>query len=378
MRILDRYIVLAFIKNYIIAMGVLIGMYIVMDMVFHFDELAKTEMSSNSGVLASALAVLSNIVENYSYQVFPIFTSLAPIIPGVAAGFTLIRMSRSNELVAILAAGVPLLRVAAPMVIAAVLLMSIVIVNQELIIPPMAPQLMRKHGQISSDKGQEWFVAAMPDTRSNAFVTAGRFLAENKTRPATLDLLHVVMRNEDGLATAHLYADHATWEEGRDRWLLTNGWIVRGLADNNPRQEAIQYYANGVTPEQIMIAKRASMVELLSTSQINQMLEDRNAYGATDLLRVKHSRWAQVPINIILLLLTIPCVLTREPGQLKGGVVNAGLLTVACMALVFFMHNLAGKAAMFGNPDLWAALMTFIPVFIFGPLAVYLLLKIKT
>jgi lipopolysaccharide export LptBFGC system permease protein LptF len=40
------------------------------------------------------------------------------VIPVVAVAFTLIRLSRFNELSAILAAGVPLLRVSAPIIFA--------------------------------------------------------------------------------------------------------------------------------------------------------------------------------------------------------------------------------------------------------------------
>ena len=37
MKILDRYVLFTFIKNYLISFMVLIGLYIVMDMVFNFD-----------------------------------------------------------------------------------------------------------------------------------------------------------------------------------------------------------------------------------------------------------------------------------------------------------------------------------------------------
>ena len=41
MKILDRYILLSFLKNYLISFMVLIGLYVVLDMVFNFDELAE-------------------------------------------------------------------------------------------------------------------------------------------------------------------------------------------------------------------------------------------------------------------------------------------------------------------------------------------------
>ena len=41
MRIIDRYVFSSFIRNYLISFMVLIGMYVVLDMVFHFDELSR-------------------------------------------------------------------------------------------------------------------------------------------------------------------------------------------------------------------------------------------------------------------------------------------------------------------------------------------------
>src|SRR5678815_1150577 len=113
MRIIDRYVFSSFIRNYLISFMVLIGMYVVLDMVFHFDELVDVDTAADAGALANTLGMLWNIVDYYFYQSFLFFVHLSGIIPVVAAAFTLLRLSRFNELTAMLAAGVPLLRVAA-------------------------------------------------------------------------------------------------------------------------------------------------------------------------------------------------------------------------------------------------------------------------
>ena len=107
MKILDRYVLLAFLKNYVIALAVLLGLYIVLDMVFNFDELVDTRGTTAQG-LAGAIQIIRSISDYYFYQSFLIFAHLSGIIPVVAVAFTLIRLSRFNELSAILAAGVPL------------------------------------------------------------------------------------------------------------------------------------------------------------------------------------------------------------------------------------------------------------------------------
>ena len=65
---------------------------------------------------------------------------MSGIIPVVAAAFTLLRLSRFNELTAVLAAGVPLLRVAVPIILAGVAVNVLMVADQELLIPAVIPQ----------------------------------------------------------------------------------------------------------------------------------------------------------------------------------------------------------------------------------------------
>src|SRR6188508_3300679 len=145
MRIIDRYVFSSFIRNYLISFMVLIGMYVVLDMVFHFDELVDVDAAADAGALANTLGMLWNIVDYYFFQSFLFFVHLSGIIPVVAAAFTLLRLSRFNELTALLAAGVPLLRIARPIIIAGVMLNVLMIADQEVLIPAMLPKLSRGH-----------------------------------------------------------------------------------------------------------------------------------------------------------------------------------------------------------------------------------------
>src|SRR4051794_8745894 len=150
MKILDRYVLWSFIKNFLISLMVLIGLYVVLDMVFNFDELAEVQQKTTSaGGVASVLALMRNIGDYYFFQSFRIFVHLSGIFPVVAAAFTLIRLSRFNELTASMAAGVPLLRTAMPIIIAAMILNVLLVVDQELLVPQMIPKLTRKHDEIN-------------------------------------------------------------------------------------------------------------------------------------------------------------------------------------------------------------------------------------
>src|SRR6185295_15735088 len=158
MKILDRYVLVSFLKNYLISFMVLIGLYIVLDMVFNFDELAEVQSKTSAGGVASVIFLLRSIGDYYFFQTFRIFVHLSGIIPIVAAAFTLIRMTRFNELTASLAAGVPLLRTAAPIILAGVILNVLLVADQELVIPQMIPQLVRKHDEVQSSSTKTYSV----------------------------------------------------------------------------------------------------------------------------------------------------------------------------------------------------------------------------
>src|ERR1041384_5070479 len=138
MKVLDRYVLTTFLKNYVISFIVLVGLFIVLDMVIRFDELARIKPAEGT----SLLGIIADIGEYYFWRIFLIFVMLSGMIPVVAASFTLMRLSRFNELVAILAAGVPLLRVAMPIILAGLALSGLVLVDQEQIIPRIVPKLI--------------------------------------------------------------------------------------------------------------------------------------------------------------------------------------------------------------------------------------------
>src|SRR5258707_6309359 len=120
MKILDRYVIISFIKNYCISFMVLVGMYVVLDMVFNFSNLVQFQ--PNASAVDTLVETLRDMGDYYFYQCFLFFVHLSGIIPMIAAAFTLMRLSRFNELTAMLAAGVPLLPIGIVIVLAALLL----------------------------------------------------------------------------------------------------------------------------------------------------------------------------------------------------------------------------------------------------------------
>ena len=94
---------------------------------------------------------------------------------------------------------------------------------------------------------------------------------------------------------------------------------------------------------------------------------------------MKHTRFTQPLANVILLLLAIPCVLTREPGQLRAAALRTLVLTGLCMGTIFLSQQLAGSIQPGDQLSAyWPAIMAWAPIFIFAPIAVSLLDRVKS
>jgi lipopolysaccharide export system permease protein len=388
MKILDRYVISTFLKNYLIAFFVLIGMYVTLDMVFNFDELVQVQERANvtSGV-DSAIIVIKAAADYYFYQLFSIFVQLSGMIPVAAAAFTLIRFSRFNELSAMLSSGVPLLRVASPIIIVALVLNGLLLLDQELLIPSIIPKLVRSRqeaGQETTTK--DYQIPAMQDER-NAVLNVARY-RPGPGNPVMFEFT-LVERDKDLQPTSVITAKRGEWDPNGKSWTLTEGQRIDGLSYNKgrtivrtageiPKPPKVSAYKSNITPEEINLYRSGNYVELLSTRRIDELLARPQSYGTLGLLRVKHTRFTQPLVNIILLLLAIPTVLTREPTRLKAAALKCLALTGICLAVSFVGQQMAGQPPTSSIASQWPAIMAWLPILVFGPVAVFLLDRVET
>jgi lipopolysaccharide export system permease protein len=382
MKILDRYVLVSFLKNYLIALMVLLGLYIVLDMVFNFDQLVDVKGMSAQQGLAGAMQIIGGIADYYFYQSFLIFAHLSGVIPVVAVAFTLIRLSRFNELSAILAAGIPLLRVSAPIIFAALGLNVLLFADQEALIPQMIPKLTRSHDQVQqgvSNLAKGFPIEAMQDA-DRSLLRAGRFTDSAADAPAQMVDMDVIERDEQLQPVAHICADRADWDAQHRLWVLTNGTRVTGLLPTQTRSDEIAWpqWQTNISPEEIKLYRSNDFVELLPTDRINQLLSKPQSFGTVRLLTVKHSRVTQWLMNLVLVLLAVPCVLTREPGKLKQDLTKLLIVSGCALGSIFICRQIGSHPPTEQLINTWPALLAWMPVFIFTPIAIYLLDRLHT
>ena len=171
MKILDRYVAKNFIIGYVIAFGVLMGLRVITDLFVNLDEF--TERAD-----IDTAAVIKNILMFYSYNCTLYFRDFAGMITAVAAAFSFGRMVRSNELVAVMASGISLKRIIAPIVFLALLLTGVLIIDQEFLIPPLADKLVRSHDDLP---GQESYDVRFIGDQNGSLINSQRFEVGTRT-----------------------------------------------------------------------------------------------------------------------------------------------------------------------------------------------------
>lgn len=374
---LDRYILRAFFTNYLIALTVMVGLYVTLDLFVNLDEFTGVQ-----GV--TKFQIIAKIIDFYGYNLFLYFAQLSGVILLIAACCTLGRFHRTNELTAILASGTSLYRVATPVLLAALALNGLWFVDQEFFIPRFADKLARTHGDV---EGRNSFAVWFQPDRGNALVSAMMFHPRVKEMRGMI----VLKRDDDGRMVEVVRADRARWDEEKSLWHLENGYrmIFEENRSSGPRAESgpaplvegdealgsmpLREYASALTPKELALQQATLWINFLSLPEVEKLQERFAEAGSGEFIRIKHRRLTTVVINMILLCLGIPFFLNRErPSVIVVGgqcLFTCGL----CYVLSFLCHNV--DLSGFGlNP----ALPAWLPVLVFGPLAVYLLDTIKT
>ena len=400
MKILDRYVARGFLIGYAIAFCVLIGLRIIIDLFVNLDEF--TEHAD-----LGTLAVIKNVLSFYGLHSILYFRDFAGMITVVAAAFSLGKMVRSNELVAVMASGVSLKRVIAPIIFLALLLTGLLVIDQELLIPPLADRLVRSQDAIPGSESYDvWFIS----DGNGSLICSRRF----DVKSSTLHNPTIITRrkNPDSViwqVTGRISAEKAIYNPESGRWDVINGRftavgehgrgrletpektppeaarLVRCLsasdglpptsfASNGARP--IGHYASDVTAKDIPVRRKARHKTLLSSRQLAALATQRTKVkDLAQLYSQKHFRITEPIINLVMLMVCLPILVCRDPKSMKSAVMISFAVTTACLITTFVCKMLASEVVFERiMPELWA----WLPVFIFAPIAFIELDSIKT
>ncbi len=365
MKILDRYVAKNFLIGYAIAFCVLIGLRVIIDLFVNLDEF--TEHAD-----LGTVAIIKNILSFYGLHITLYFRDFAGMITVVAAAFSLAKMVRCNELVAVMASGVSLKRVIWPIVILALLLTGLFVIDQELLIPPLADKLVRGQDAIRGEESYDvWFIG----DGKGSLICSQRFYVKTSTLyNPTIIIRSKIPKSPIWRVIGRISAEEAVHNPETGRWDLINGWFTE--KDSAKPPQPISSYASDITAKDIPVRRKSRHKTLLSSRQLAALAaQGTKIKDLPQLYSQKHFRVTEPIINFVMLMVCLPILVCRDPKSMKSSVMISFVMVGVCFATTFICKMLATEVV-FDKimPELWA----WLPVFIFLPIAFIELDSMKT
>ena len=372
---LDRYITRQFLTNIALILLFLSLVIIAVDFSLNFDEFSFSAervlkaRGSTVSTLSKGVLAIWLVVDLWWPRMFLLFNFLlGPVLVG-AMGFTCASMVKHRELVALLASGVSLKRVARPILIVTLCMVGLMVANREWALPRLAPLLTRDKSDAGSPT-QGTFHDVSVDAQQRIIYSRRVHLGTG-----SIDGLYAYERDAQGLMTNRISADVAVWQG--DRWALQNGVSLRRRALDNAGPGArilpvpVATLATDVDPTALQLRRFEGMAANLSTPQVSGLITRFRAQEQTPAVQrriagLERNRWGRTAGAASILLTVILCLpffLRREPANMLRQSLKA-----APIALGAFAGVLVGTTA--AMPGLPAQVGVFIPVLMLIPGAI--------
>ncbi len=374
MNLLDRYIARQYLINVIALTLILFSFVVVIDASLNIDEflqrasaLAKQNGQDAPGTIRRWLVTLLLIADFWWPKLLQLYSFLIGMILVGAMGFTFSQLSRSREFVAMMAAGIGLHRVMRPVIIVAGCFMVLQLVNTEVLLPRVAPLLVRGHDDIGSRTLGSASVPLTLDGSGRLF-RAANFDADT----GVMEGVYILERDANAKATRAITADSASYRDGG--WDLTNGMAqARGTPTPQPGVQ-IDRIESSLDPNTLRMNRYESYAQSLSFAQVSQMLARPTLTDPVKRARYARIKWGRFAImlsTMLALVISMPYFITREP---KNMVVQS--LKCAPISIIALIGGVLGASA--AIPGLPPAIGVFIPVMILSVVAVAQTSAIKT
>lgn len=374
MSLLDRYIVGRFLSNFAILFALLFVFAIAIDLLLQLDRFVEAAQvrTGEAGALWRTIVMAGIILDFHGPRIFQFYAYMLGLISIGAMGFTLAQMHRHRELVAVLASGVRLHRVAAPLICAVFGLNLLQLLNQEFVLPKLAPLLIRNHGDIGQAGVSGFEILFTADGDGN-LLQAPMFDPQTNT----LSKPTILVRDDAGRTVRRITADEATWDDNAGGWRLSQGQVMRPRSnergDPSSRfvRQPIELFETDLAPEVLKMRQYRQFAAMLSIRQIRKLLKSGQPEDRDVLVRFWFSRFTAVMINMLVLVITLPFFLLRAPANLlRQSLLCAGTAIPAMLgALIGLTVDLPGIAS---------SVEVFLPGLVLIPIAMFQVTLVRT
>ena len=357
MRLLDRYVLRHFLQAYFYCIAAFISIWFIFD------------VSDNISTFLDERVSRSLIAKYYLTQVPQILVILLPVALLLALLFCLGRMSRSNEIVSMLTAGVSVPRAVAPLLLAGLLTTGVsTALNYSL-----APHADYAHKKLLEDpKSRRQQVGLMAQIFRNRTDNRTWFIQQFKPEENFFTTVHIVQQDEHDNIVTNYIATSAVYHPETRAWELQQVKIVNyDEAGNITKTDVVQSLViNDWSETPFRLSSANVRAEYLSVPELRDYLNFNSDFPPT--LLAPFATHLQYRLALPWTCLVIALIAT----PLGIGYSRRGILSsvAAAIILVFSMNFVAHLFLALGEgariPD-WAAAWT--PNILFGALGLVLL-----
>jgi lipopolysaccharide export system permease protein len=365
---IDRYLLVLYTRVFVICFMTLAGLLIVSQIFTNLDELIQFGRARGNFLLALA--------EYYGPVMLSIFDRTCGLLTLLSSMFVIAWLYRTNELTALLAAGISKGRIVRPILIMSIVAILAASVSRETLIPRWTHILTKKPQDL---QGTERLVPIRPtEDVDMGVLIAGRNLVVNtqsiqspifKFRGPTAAMIDQL----SGVNAFYMAAD-ADHPAG----YRVDGVTAKSLlaSKSSLRIDGIDYLMLPVDhpwlgPDQVFVPSKVeydmlrggTAKQFASTADLIWRLQNQSEYYGGDLKLMVHSRFLQPCLDFTQLLLGLPLILsTRNRNVVQLAL--ACLLTFGLFFVVSAGFGSLGTSSTFLTPAMaaWAPLLIFAPM----------------
>lgn len=329
MRLLDRYVLRNFFEPFLLCFGGIISIMLIFDLYGNIQDFIEY----HTPPLTVARFYLTQL---------PAMAMLAlPVGLLLALLFSLSKMSRHNEIISMLTAGVSVVRVVVPLIIMGILASLLCLVlntaaapHAEAIKKQMLEEITRGSRRAEARETVEGHLFR---DRQN---TRTWFVRRLRPRSDVLEGVHIVQQDDAGNILRKWYANRATFNPKDASWALFQGMIVD--FDTNGDIVHTDYFPEGGrlltgwTETPWRIASSQLLAQNLSIAELHDYLKYNGDFPPLLLAPYRvnlFDRWALPWACLVIVLITAPLGIVYNRRGVLGGVAGAVFLYVCTLAL---------------------------------------------
>lgn len=367
MTCMDRYLLRSFLKSLLVCFFSLAGLFVIVDLFTNLDEFIA--LGERAGGLWPVLS------QYYGARILAFFERTSGILALIAAMFTITWLQRHNEMTALLAAGISKARITKPIVVVVALISLLSVLNRELVLPSFQNRLARNAQDWHGEKGVRLNARYDHETHilirgKETFDNQQMISQPNFRLPPTF---YAFARNLSGEVAYYQVAnqerpggylfkkiDPSVPLTGVPSAVLKGRTIIYSPHDTSWLREDQCFVVSNVDFSQLRNNNRAQ--QFASTASLIAGLRNPGVEYGSRVRVLIHKRFVRPILDMTLLFLGLPLVLTGTQRNVYIAIGTCFLLVAGFSILVIFCHGLGNQYLITPVLSVWLPVAIFVPV----------------